>query len=1091
MKKLIAACVARPVAVCMGMAALFLAAAFALGALPLNKLPDIPLPRVTVETAYPGMSAAEVRQMVTIPLEDAFSPVKGLEGMESVSRDESSLITLEFRWGIEPEDAAALAREAVDAAFPGMNEGIEKPLVLAGNFAGEPHAVIAVRALSGDGAVERNIADYEIRARLRRIDGTGGVVLSGGEAQEVQVSFDAPALAARGLSSAGLASLLAAETADLPAGSVREGDRELTVVTRGMPSSPEELAALSLPLQNGSFKLEDLGAVKKGMAKRKSLFIYDDKAQTCLEVYRRPGADPVRFSRDIKKTVAEAAALFAGDAELNLVYDASSSIVADLKNLGLSALLAAAAVAVILALFLGNPYYSLLAGLAIPFSAAASVAALALFGRSLNGMSLGGLTMGIGLVSDTAVIVLDTLCAARASGPRGIADAAARVSLSSLAGALTTAVVFIPVIFLPGALGSLYGDLAIALVAAIAAGWLYAQFCLPCLFGLRKGSPVTPLSASVTPRLDRGVSPAPASRPSPKSQVPIPKMTAFYSKALALCMRHPKTLALASLGICVLGGACMLLRPAAFFDGGSGGELEARIEFASLTRIDAALPRGLEAAKALSGLPEIASLYGRMGAETEDRDRRSDPDYRKETLSFRCFLRKGVSAAEAADALRAALADWAGAGGAPVGITVAAPEDYRASLLGLSSGRRLAVRGSGREEVLARRDAACTLLSEALAGTLAEARSRPEGLRPELRVVPRREAAAFAGVSVLDMAQTVYASGEGIVTGMMEIDGRPLDVRLKGRGGTPLAALPLPAAKASETQETAVTLFLGSLGRVERRETEAALARKDRSDVIYLDLIAPPGKEKALSKAAGSLLRRERGSLEARGIGSAGESVFARHKSSLILTMIAVLALLYLTMGAQFESFLLPLILLAAVPFAIAGAGPALFITGSGIDSGSVLALIVLFGLAVNNGIILYESAGEKAASGLTPPEAVFQGAVDRLRPVLITTATTMLALLPMCFTRLGASQAAMARAMVGGVGASCFLSLFVLPGLFVPFLKGIGNWDLGLGRDAGAASTGVKAASYDKDTSGQGAPCPYVIPRLDRGISPSEGAVT
>jgi multidrug efflux pump subunit AcrB len=172
------------------------------------------------------------------------------------------------------------------------------------------------------------------------------------------------------------------------------------------------------------------------------------------------------------------------------------------------------------------------------------------------------------------------------------------------------------------------------------------------------------------------------------------------------------------------------------------------------------------------------------------------------------------------------------------------------------------------------------------------------------------------------------------------------------------------------------------------------------------------------------------------GISRADESAFTQYRTSLVITLFLVLILLYMTMGAQFESFLLPLILMLTIPFSLAGAGPALLLTGTGLDSGSVLGLVVLFGLAVNNGILLYETAAEKISRGIPAAAAVFSGAAERFRPVLATTLTTLFALLPLVVSPLGSSQHSMAAAMLGGIGASTLLTFFALPPIFIPFLK-------------------------------------------------------
>jgi multidrug efflux pump subunit AcrB len=1020
-KALVVFCVNRPVTVIMLMAALFMGALFSLSVLPLDRLPELQTPRVTVETLYPGMGAGDIRSVLTIPVEDALSPVKGLERMRSVSRDGSSVISLDFRWGTDPQAAAVLVREAIDAVYPSLPQGVGKPAVVPGDPDAEPQGIIAVFARNGDAAFARDLAEYEIRSRLRRIDGAGTVILVGGESAEERIRLDIPRLVSRGLDAPGFVRLLSGETADVPAGNARQGDMELVVVSSGRPASTGELAALTLPVGTGPLRISDAGEVGRERSRRKSLFIFDGREGTALEIYRRPGADPVKLSRDIKKLLDEADALFGKDAEIVLVHDSSKAIIRGVWNLCVSALLGAAAVTGTLIFFIRRVRWGLLTALSIPVSASAGVCALALSGRSLNGMSLGGLAMGIGLVSDTGVIVLDLLHRnfrdqSRRPLPAELGSIAASVAGSSLASTITTAVVFVPVIFLPGPLGSLFGDTAIALVSSIAAGWLYAQFCLPSLYRI-----------FFQPRGPRANPAAELER----------KLENRYGRFLAAALRRPLGVLSAAVLSSVLGAFLLLSRPAVFISPDEAGEAAVSLVFPPGTLLESAGESGTAVSRILAELPGVQTVFGRAGSEDEDLGRRADTDYRKEELRFRCILAAGADPEKTLGEIRVKLESLAGGPDLPAFplpegtvFSAAFPQDRTERLLGLSSAHTLAVRGAGRDETGERVRGVADRLRKNLGSSLASLHTRPSGARPELRFFPDREAAAFLGVSAAGMAEALYTITEGVVSSRLEIEGRPLDVRVSGKalaaGPEPEAALEgLPLLTPQGKQ-----VFLGSLGRVERRDSEAALARLDRGDVIYLDLLPLSGRGKgfagAIQKAASGLPWLSR----------ADESAFTRYRASLFLTLVLVLILLYMTMGAQFESFLLPLILMMAIPFSLAGAGPALFLAGASLDSGAALGLTVLFGLVVNNGIILYEIGEANIRSGLSPGGAVFSGARERFCPVLITTATTILALLPLAVAPLGSSQRSMAAAMTGGIVSAALLSLFALPPVFIRFFQ-------------------------------------------------------
>jgi len=996
----------RPITVIMILTALIIAAAFSLPSLPISRLPELNIPRVTIETIYSGMAAEEIRSMVTIPLEDGFSPVKGLERMRSVSRDNSSVISLDFRWGVDPMAASVLVREAVDAIYPSLPERVKKPTVTSGESGAEAHAVIAVSSHNGNNVFARKLAEYEIQARLRRIDGVGSVTLSGGEKKEENILLDTARLAALGLSPGDLVNLLAQETADISAGNAREGNAELVVVSSGKPDSVSALSQIILPINGGSIKIEDTGEMVSASAKRESVFVYNGIEAAALEVYRRPGADPLRLSREIKKTVDEAASLFSRDVKIELVTESSSSLISGITGLLISSALGALAVTSVLLLTIRRLKYSLLAALSIPVSIAAGICVLSVTGRSLNSMSLSGLAMGIGLVSDISVIILDLLHRAFEKNtakpePETVADKAVSIAGSSAASTITTALVFIPVIMLPGQLGSLFGDIAIALVTAVTAGWLYAQFFLPSLFYLsfnKKNSVITDSSPGLHYSLEKK-----------------------YAGFLLIFLRRSNKLFAFAVLLSVFGFLTLIMRPMVFLNPDDAEEVWVSVTFPPGTLLEIAEKSGMEISSLISGLPSVKTVYGRAGAETEDINRRADINYKKEEMILRCVPEKNIKAKK----VLADINDIFKRQDSPVftmnGSQKEAyfPRDRAEILLGLSSQRSYVIKGSNREELSERLDTVQKIFNSENINL----NFRPRGQRPELRLYPNREAAAYLSIPAAQIAQTLYILNEGLVTTKLEIDGKPLDVRLTGRtGNDPASELEQIPLKTGQGK----TVYLGSIGKIERKEAEASLARLDRCDVVYADF---PSVEK-LPKTASELTSKFTW------FSGADESVFKRYINSLIIYIFLVLILLYMTMGAQFESFLLPLILMITIPFSLAGAGPALLISGSKIDSGAILGLTALFGLVVNNSLILFEISDQKIRAGFCAQDAVYTGACERFRAILITMTTTIFALLPLVFSPLGNSQKSMAAAMLGGLTVSTLISLFAVPPVLIRYFN-------------------------------------------------------
>jgi len=1038
MKGLINFFVRRHVTVIMIIAAVIIAAVFSLMKIPVNRLPEFSIPRVTVETQYPGMAAEEIRSMVTIPLEDGLSAIKGLEKIKSVSRDNRSFISLDFRWGTDIMAASVLVREAVDAVYPGLPEGVKKPSVTSGDSGNEAHAVIAVSSHNANSfnahnegkslknviqkttsqAEARKLAEYEITARLRRIDGVGSVIIAGGEIIEEKLSLDVQRLAALGISPSDFAGILAQETADIPAGNAREGNTELVVIGSGRPDSTSSLAQIILPVRSGSLKVEDAGELQPSVARRESVYVYNGKEVTALEIYRRPGSDPLKLSRDIKKTVDEAVSLFSHDAQIEIVTDSSPSLISGITSLIVSAALGAGAVVIVLLIFIRRLKQSILASISIPFSIAAGICILFVTGKSLNSMSLGGLALGIGLVSDISVIVLDLLYRAFEKEKKQevcseeIGNKAFSIAGSSIASTLTTALVFIPIIMLPGALGSLFGDLAVALVTSVSAGWFYAQFCLPSLYHFFNHSSSTLIK-----------------KKSHKCFIKIKSFFKFqsvftdgslvkkYSKFLITLLRRPGKLFAVAVLLSIIGFLTLIMRPVVFINPDDVEEINVSLIFPSGTLLENIELFATQFSDILSGLPFVKTVYGRAGAEEEDTGRRADIDYRKEEIILRCVLEKGIKAEKALVEIEKILQQNELINDQSESYSVFFPKDKTEILLGLSSANTFVIKGKDRSELADLIEFA----EKEFNSKSVSVNFRPRGQRPELRFYPNREAAAFLSISAAQIAETLHILNEGVVAARLEIEGRPLDVRVTGKNASNknfsdsyLEQIPLRTSQGK-------TVFLGSLGRIERKDAEAALARLDRTDVIYADLTSIKDEiPYSIKKIAVQ----------------ADESVFSRYRNSLLLYIFLVLILLYMAIGAQFESFLLPIILMMTIPFSLAGAGPALLIAGSKIDSGAILGLTALFGLVVNNSLILYEISEQKIRAGLCPAAAVCRGACERMQAILITMATTIFALLPLILSPMGNSQKSMAAAMLGGLTISTLLSLFVIPAILIRYFK-------------------------------------------------------
>ena len=970
--------------------------------LPLGKLPDVAVPRVVVEANMPGLPAREIRSLVALPLEDALASTKGLLRSSSVSRDDCAVIALDFKWGEDPARATGRVREVIDAAWQSLPEGAEKPFVLPYDPAAQALVIVTVAPRDGDMAFARRLAEYDVRSRLRRVEGAGAIRVMGGCQREVAVSVDMNRAAVRGLTVLDVARAIALESDDVPAGVLRDARLELVAVARGRASGVAELSSLVATGPAGPFRVSDLARVEERSAPRKSLFVVGGEERVALELYRRPGADPVATARAARLAVLELAREFGKDASIDLVSDSSVPIAASTRNLAVAAAAGAAIAGMALFVFLRDLAAGMIVASSIPISVAATLAVLAALGRSVNGMSLGGISLAIGMISDSAVVVLHALSSRFSTSPdrpsaREVSEAVSTALSGTFGSMVTTAVVFVPVFMLPGAIGGLFGDLAISIIASNVAGWLISVLALPVAYRIAW---------------------------SPGSRFRGRSLERAYRRMLACSMRQPWLIIATAILAVGFGVTLVATRPVSFMPVDAAAELMVTARFQAGSDPDGMLEAALSICSALELIPGIAGVYASSGSEDDDPVRRADPGYSKETLAITCPLRPGIDAGSIREAvLSAARARLPGA----MAIDVREPPDPAAMLLGLDGASVVAARGGTVESAVAKAAEVESALAFKAGSALASIARKPSGKKPGIIMSPERGASAAMGVRLAEVARVVRAATEGLDVATIEAGGRELAVCVFAAGagsadGTgsieTLSGVPISVAADAP-------VVAASIARFERSDDEAAFARLDRADVVYLMAKPMPGRDRDLAAAIDQVIATtsdtERSDI----------SAFSIYGKAMARAVFLVLVLLYLTLGAQFESFVMPLVIMATIPLAMAGVGPALVIAGIGLDSGSVLGLVVLFGTVVNNAILLYEASSAKSAAGARSTTAAYAGSSDRVRPVLATTLTTVLALLPICLSPTGAAQRSMSVALLGGLVASTALTLFISPIVF------------------------------------------------------------
>jgi HAE1 family hydrophobic/amphiphilic exporter-1 len=478
---------------------LFLALFFLGGVLSLglnwDLYPRIKSPSLLVTSSYPGLPAEQIRELLTIPLEDSLSTLQGLKNLSSRSEDNAVLIELSFEWGTDMVQRGIETREKLDLAYLSLPQGASKPFLIPVDPNSEPIILLSLRPKDGDLSFVKALAEREVKSLLTQISGVGQVISFGGTQNEVKVIVDPRLLAGRGLTYEILLQTLTENLGDFPIGNIVDGQWDYMVQTKAKAQSIEEIADLKvLGTQAGApLRIRDVAEVRLGEKDQRSSF-YSAVSSTeagvggegvVLKVFPQDGANPVSTIEAVKEALPRIQGAFAQSLEIQWVSDSSPLILENLQNVLVSGALGALLAFLILWIFLRSFLSSVLVGLTIPFTVLLVLIGFALTGTGINVLSLGGLAMGIGLMVDNAVVIVENLRDLAGLKEKNFtASVAAKVqemASATLGSSLTTVIVFLPLFLLPGLLGAVFQDLAWGIVLSIACSYLVSIFLIPVL----------------------------------------------------------------------------------------------------------------------------------------------------------------------------------------------------------------------------------------------------------------------------------------------------------------------------------------------------------------------------------------------------------------------------------------------------------------------------------------------------------------------------------------------------------------------------------------------------------------------------------
>jgi HAE1 family hydrophobic/amphiphilic exporter-1 len=1006
----------RPVAVAMFFLGVVFLGVLCFARLPVDLLPDVAYPRLLVYTAQAGAAPAEVERFVTQPVEQALGTVPGLEKVASVTREGESVVTLRFAWGTDMDFAALGVRERLDGLRGALPEAARRPVVLRTDPRSEPVMGIAV-APRGPGGSVQEITESVVKRRLEQIDGVAEATLVGGAEREIHVEVDSRRLESLGLTIADVARALRDANVAAPGGTVRLGRYQFALRTMGELQSPAEIEAVPVApaAPAGAVKgppppvaLGELARVSDGFREAESRTRFDGRPSLGLLVFKNAGANTVQVAARVEHTLAELAREYP-DVETRVASSQAGFISSALSNVVQEVVLGAVLSFLVLFLFLREVRYPLAVVVAIPISVVATFALLQAMGMSLNIMSLGGLALGVGMLMDNSIVVLENVFRHRELGLRAAAAAAVgteEVQRAVVASTLTTVAVFGPIVYLEGVAGQLLKPLAVSVGFSLLSSIAVACTLLPMLaarWGDGAAVPPSGLMGRAAPLLDA-------------FDAGFGAFARAYERVLHASLARRGATLLAAGGLLALGVAVGLRLERRVLPVVDQGGFRLRVALPAGTPMEVTDSLAVRLESRVRADPAVDAVFSRVGRQPAVAgmdDRQSGVN----TAVVDVHLRAGESTARALARLRPRLASL------PAGAVTLQPEQATAlgRLLG-GGDADLSVRVRGEDADVALAYAERVRARLAPLPTLANVRMDTPPPQPELRVeIDRERAAAFAiEPSRVSDAVQEYMKGS-VATQLLDFDRRvPVVVRLpdaeRHDAGT-LQTLRVDGVPLRELVRTAA-----STG-------PAEIHRMDQARVVLVkaDLTAGLGQAaREVREALRTLPPPPRVRVE---VGGENEEM-RRGVHDLGLAFALAVALVYMLLAAEFESLLHPFVVLLAVPLSAVGATLALWVAGAGINTMSLIGMVILVGIVDNDAVVKVDFINQMRRQGMSRRDAIHAAGRARLRPIVMNTVTAMLGLLPMALgIGPGAElQAPLAVVVFGGLLSATLLTLVVIP---------------------------------------------------------------
>ena len=1019
--------VKRPVTTILIFVALIVLGLFSLRSLPIDLFPDVETNTIMVMTSYAGTSASDIEQNVTRPLENALNSVEHLKHITSNSRENISIVTLEFEYGYNIETLTNDVRDKLDMVSSMLPDDANTPIIFKFSSDMIPIVLLSVQAGQSMPGLYK-ILDENVANPLARVDGVGSVSIAGAPKREVHIYLDPLRMEAYNLSVETVAALVGAENRNIPGGTFDIGNETYPLRVQGEFTDPQQMGNMVVGMSptGGVVHLSDVARIDDSLEERAQESFSNGQKGAMIIVQKQSGANSVQISDKIAKELPRIQKNLPSDVKLGYIVDTSDNIRNTIGSLVETVLFALLFVGIVVFVFLGRWRATVIVLVTIPISLIASFIYLYATGNSLNIVSLSALSIAIGMVVDDAIVVLENVTThiERGSAPMQAAvNGTNEVALSVMASTLTLIAVFFPLTLVKGMTGVLFKQL----------GWMVT---IMMVLSLICALMLTPMLCSRLLRLNVTDTKIFKKVYGPILKV-LDKIDDFYAKVLDKCVAHRWITTATALGIFVASMFLMKFVGTEFFPTNDNGRLGVSLELPIGSRVDLAKDVSQRLYKEwTTKYPEIKVFNYTVGQASSDNTFASMQNNGSHIISMNITLtdanKRDRSITEIAGMMREDLKQY--------------PELKKALVnVGGSRGGGMSGQSTLNYEIygydFTKTDSVAQRLKRILESVpgAADINISRSDYQPEYHVDFDREKLAMYGLNLSTAANALRNRINGTTASYFREDGMEYDIKV----------LYDPEHRRSISDIENIMLYntmgqgvrLKEVGTVVERFYPPTIERKDRERIITVSTVVQDRPMSEVIADAQPLIDKmdkpAEVSIELSGSYEDQQDSFG----DLATLGLLIILLVYMVMAGQFESFTYPAIIMTSIMFAFSGIVLILLLTKTNLNVMSMIGAIMLIGIVVKNGIVLIDYINLNRERGMSIRRAVINGGHSRLRPVLMTSLTTILGMVPMAIgTGVGSEMwRPMGTAVIGGLTMSTLMTLLFVPTMYTIFaLTGI-----------------------------------------------------